>query len=224
MKGFSLFYFSAMVAITMEKCRTRYILVKIGDAEEKAKSTRSVDLLKEQNDEKDNRRQSEEWLHFLHLKTNRYMGNPVVNCGPVTPCTDRGNLINSHKSPGEHTICDINGNSLKLSDVKTGMLVKIRAKNVHWPGYEYLYTADGIWGYIWYDKLRETGTAAHDKQTWIVKIDPSDSTYSFESTYWNKGNYLIGPESLGNMPWNIAYLWCDDDSGVNRWTVTPSSL
>ena len=37
MKGFSLFYFSAMVAITMEKCRTRYILVKIGDAEERGK-------------------------------------------------------------------------------------------------------------------------------------------------------------------------------------------
>ena len=49
-------------------------------------------------------------------------------------------------------------------------------------------------GNIWYDKLREIGTAAHDKQTWIVKIDPSDSTFSFETTYWKKGNYLIGPE------------------------------
>ena len=97
-----------------------------------------------------------EWLHFLHLKTNRYMGNPKVNCGPVTPCTDRGNLISSHKSPGEHTICDINGYSLKLSDVKTGMMIKIRAKHVHWPGYDYLYTADGIWGMcfaIWIIKI-----------------------------------------------------------------------
>ena len=78
-------------------------------------------------------------------------------------------------------------------------------------------------GNIWYDKLRETGTAAHDKQTWIVKIDPSDSTFFFESTYWNKGNYLIGPESIAGK--KMAFLWCDDDSGgVNRWNVTPSSL
>ena len=76
------------------------------------------------------------------------MGNPVVNCGPVTPCTDRGNLINSHKSPGEHTICDINGNSLKLSDVKDGMFVKIRARNVHLDDCDYLYTSEyyPIWG------------------------------------------------------------------------------
>ena len=77
-------------------------------------------------------------------------------------------------------------------------------------------------GNIWYDKLREIGTAAHDKQTWIVKIDPSDSTFSFETTYWKKGNYLIGPEK-----WNTdtEFLWCDDDGGgVNKWTVTPSSL
>jgi len=226
MKGLSLFYFSAMIAITMEKCRTRYILVNIGDAKEMAKSNHSVELLRELNVDKDNRRQSEEWLHFLHLKTNWYMGDP----DQWFRYGDRGNLIAPHKSPGEHTICDINGNSLKLSDVKTGMLVKIRAKNVHWPGYDYLYTADGIRGNIWYDWFRETGTAAGDKQTWIVKMDPSDTTFFFESTYWNKGNYLIGPESIAqeyccNGKREMALLWCDDDSGgVNRWNVTPSSL
>jgi len=318
MKGFSLFYFSAMAAITMEQCMTRYILVNIGDAKERAnslKSNRSVDLLRELNVDKDNRRQSEgvivtshgnsadsphcsyslngceytdatkqecatglcraqgytratflsasnnycrssfqsekayfyvlgtgkviygdypndaqitakcysDWLHFLHVKTNWYMGNPVeVLTISGFDVGDRANIIVPHKSPGEHTICDINGNSLKLSDVKTGMMVKIRAKHVHWPGYDYLYTADGVWGNIWYDKLREIGTAAHDKQTWIVKIDPSDSTFSFETTYWKKGNYLIGPEK-----WNTdtEFLWCDDDGGgVNKWTVTPSSL
>ena len=71
------------------------------------------------------------------------MGNPRAMCRMIFDCADRGNLLGS---PGEHTICDINGNSLKLNDVKTGMLVKIRAKNVHYPGYEYLYTADGLWG------------------------------------------------------------------------------
>ena len=74
------------------------------------------------------------------------MGDPYGNPAYPDFDWDRGNLIAPHKSPGEHTICDINGNSLKLSDVKTGMLVKIRAKNVHWPGYDYLYTADGIRG------------------------------------------------------------------------------
>ena len=78
-------------------------------------------------------------------------------------------------------------------------------------------------GNIWYDWFRETGTAAGDKQTWIVKIDPSDSTFFFESTYWNKGNYLMGPERNHGY-WERVFLWCDDDSGVNRWTVTPSRL
>ena len=49
---------------------------------------------------------------------------------------------------GPHALCDINGNSLELSDVKDGMIVKIRAKNVwhDYVGYEYLYTADGRYG------------------------------------------------------------------------------
>ena len=91
---------------------------------------------------------------------NRYIGNPEKYCwdlGNKHPCWDRGVLIFREESyPGEHTICDINGNSLKLSDVQSGMFVKIRAKNVHWPGYDYLYTADGIWGMcfaIWIIKI-----------------------------------------------------------------------
>ena len=58
-------------------------------------------------------------------------------------------------------------------------------------------------------------------------MDPSDSTFFFESTYWNKGNYLIGPESIDKWAkyWEMEVLWCDDDSGgVNKWNVTPSSL
>ena len=49
---------------------------------------------------------------------------------------------------GPHALCDINGNSLELSDVEDGMTVKIRAKNVwhDYVGYEYLYTADGRYG------------------------------------------------------------------------------
>ena len=47
---------------------------------------------------------------------------------------------------GKHALCDVDGNSLKLSDITNGMYVKIRAKNVRYHGYEYLYTAKGIYG------------------------------------------------------------------------------
>ena len=61
---------------------------------------------------------------------------------------DGGNLVQGRSSAGEHTICDMDGNSLKLSDVKDGMLVKIRAKNFHWRGYDFLYTSENnaSWG------------------------------------------------------------------------------
>ena len=61
---------------------------------------------------------------------------------------DGGNLVQGRSSAGEHTICDMDGNSLKLSDVKDGMLVKIRAKNVHWAERVYLYTSENnpSWG------------------------------------------------------------------------------
>ena len=45
--------------------------------------------------------------------------------------------------PGPHMICDLNGNGLKWNEVEHGMEVKIKAKNVHHPGYEWLYQADG---------------------------------------------------------------------------------
>ena len=82
-----------------------------------------------------------EWLHFLHLETNRYIGNPQKTYNFWGHEWDGGNLVKGESSAGEHTICDIDGNSLKLRDVKNGTLVKIRAKNVHWDGFEYLYTS-----------------------------------------------------------------------------------
>ena len=49
---------------------------------------------------------------------------------------------------GKHALCDVDGNSLKLSDVKDGMSVKIRAKDIFhdYVGYEYLFTAYGLYG------------------------------------------------------------------------------
>ena len=68
-------------------------------------------------------------------------------------------------------------------------------------------------GYAYYDKLRlDHGSDAHKKQTWIVKIDPSDGTFLFESTYWNKGNYLNGNEGY--------WLYCDRDGSQSWWNLT----
>ena len=66
-----------------------------------------------------------------------------------------------------------------------------------------------------YDILQPNdGSSDHRKQTWIVNIDPSDGTFRFESTYWNRGNYLIA-----NMDdWEDPYLYCDDDSS-QKWKV-----
>ena len=41
--------------------------------------------------------------------------------------------------PGIHAICDINGNSLNWNDVKSDMTVKIKAKDVMFEGYQYMY-------------------------------------------------------------------------------------
>ena len=54
----------------------------------------------------------------------------------------------SRDTIGPHAICDVDGNSLELSDVKDGMLVKIRTKRVWhaYVGYDYLYTSYGQYG------------------------------------------------------------------------------
>jgi len=158
-----------------------------------------------------------EWLKFLHLKRNRYISDPEESCH-IGGCWDRARLHDPENAlfneTGPHAFCDVDGNSLKLSDVIDGMHVKIRAKNVNFPGHEYLYTADGVWGFGYYDELQPNGDShAHQKQTWIVKID-SDGTFRFESNYWKKGNYLIADIDDPDYPW----LYCDDDSSQN-WKV-----
>ena len=84
------------------------------------------------------------------MKTKRYIGNPKITTRGLGLESDGGNLCPAYdrRCAGEHEITDIEGNSLKLSDVKDGMLVKIRAKNVHWRGYDFLYTSENnpSWG------------------------------------------------------------------------------
>ena len=52
------------------------------------------------------------------------------------------------ESPGPHMICDLNGKGLKWSEVKDGMVVKIKAKNVDpdYPTFEFLYSSEGTKG------------------------------------------------------------------------------
>ena len=85
-----------------------------------------------------------EWLHILHLARNKYMSNPKHWLN-LWYSADAANLFND-MGIGKHAFCDVDGNSLKLSNMKTGMHIKIRAKKVTYAGYEYLYTADGSYG------------------------------------------------------------------------------
>ena len=83
------------------------------------------------------------------MKRQRYISKPDVFCNLVgTDCWDRARLhdCENAKVTGQHAFCDVDGNSLKLRDITDGMHVKIRAMNVEWPGYEYLYTAEGLRG------------------------------------------------------------------------------
>ena len=82
------------------------------------------------------------------METNRYIGNPKKTTDFFGSAIDGGNLVSEKSSAGEHIIYDMEGNSLKLSDVKDGMFVKIRARKEHWPNYDYLYTSQNnpTWG------------------------------------------------------------------------------
>ena len=89
------------------------------------------------------------------MARNQYIGNPKITTRGFGLESDGGILCQAgdgKSCAGEHEITDIEGNSLKLSDVKDGMFVKIRAKNVHLmdldDACDYLYTSEyyPIWG------------------------------------------------------------------------------
>ena len=89
-----------------------------------------------------------DWLSFRVNDTFEYQKNEIKYIGdPKLHWTDwdYGNVANS---PGPHMICDLNGSGLKWSDVKNGMQVKIKAKNLHHPDYEWLYSSEGAWGNV----------------------------------------------------------------------------
>jgi len=217
MSAYSVVLFAAIVAAIMEKCTTRYLLLKIGDAGERTKSNLSVDLLKELNVEKDNRRESIEWLHFQHLETDRYIGNPEKTTDFIGLPRDGGKLVIGKSSAGRHAITDTDGTPLKLSDVKDGMQVKIRAEKVNWEGYDYLFTSESnpSWGYCYYTKLDPNEfhpSKSQRKQTWVVQKHPTDAKFHFESRFWSKGNFLSGNQA--------NWLYVDDDRDKDWWKVT----
>ena len=89
------------------------------------------------------------------MKNNVHIATPRRVCFPlISTCWDaaltqyRIEGIGTVFQIGPHALCDVDGNSLELSDVKDGMLVKIRTKRVWhaYVGYDYLYTADGRYG------------------------------------------------------------------------------
>ena len=73
----------------------------------------------------------------MHVKREMYIGKPEIWNFP--PKWDCGNI--NEQSAGKHMITDKDGNPLKLSEVKDGMKVKIVAKDIHFEGWQYLYTS-----------------------------------------------------------------------------------
>ena len=88
------------------------------------------------------------------MKNNVHIAKPRRTCFPlISTCWDTALTqypldIGPVYQIGPHALCDVDGNSLELSDVKDGMLVKIRTKRVWhaYVGYDYLYTAYGRYG------------------------------------------------------------------------------
>ena len=67
-----------------------------------------------------------------------FMGNPVKSTGGW----DTGIMTTEKVRAGPHMLCDEDGNGLGWNEVYDNMIVKIRAANTNWPGYEYLYRSN----------------------------------------------------------------------------------
>ena len=68
------------------------------------------------------------------------MGDPIrIHTLHIQYNWDRANR---NDNPGKHMMVDMNGNNLKLKDLRNGMKVKIKAYKPSYIGYEYLYTTE----------------------------------------------------------------------------------
>ena len=97
-----------------------------------------------------------DWMSFQGLIGERKpkgdpegecLGCPIKYWGDPELSTTNWEYGTLKDTPSPHMICDLNGIGLKWSEVKDGMLVKIKARNIHRkdgdPLYEYLYSAEG---------------------------------------------------------------------------------
>ena len=96
----------------------------------------------------------------MHIKREMYIGKPEVWTTGIPPFLiswDSGNIDEHLEHAGQHMITDLDGNPHKLNDVKDGMMVKIVSRNIHFEGWQYLYTArhSGKYSKACYVSLRQ---------------------------------------------------------------------
>ena len=76
---------------------------------------------------------------------DRFIGPPVIYWfffGKADAGTINKQYYNGQEGDAApHMICDLNGNGIQWSQLRSGMIVKIRTMRRHWPGYEYLYAS-----------------------------------------------------------------------------------
>ena len=71
-----------------------------------------------------------------HMGIGEAVGNPVPHYRP--PKWNVWDAAKLDKNPGKFILNDKVGNPIKLGALTEGLIVKIRAKKVTHPGYEYL--------------------------------------------------------------------------------------
>ena len=72
----------------------------------------------------------------MHKGMREYIGYPVRHYRWQKALD--WDSVKLDRTAGHYMICDKHGDGIKWMDVKDGMIIKIRAKLPHWPGYEYL--------------------------------------------------------------------------------------
>ena len=86
------------------------------------------------------------WNFFEHTGNKRFIGPPKKDpslfsdwdCGIIGQWCGNDDR-KCYATP--HMICDLNGNGIQWSQLRSSMVVKIRSMHSHWPGYEYLYAS-----------------------------------------------------------------------------------
>ena len=68
------------------------------------------------------------------------MGDPRLYVAMTVDYWDRANRNDTF--PGKHMIEDMNGDNLKLEDLRSGMKVKVKTYKPHFIDYKYLYTTE----------------------------------------------------------------------------------